>query len=234
LDTARYEVINASVPGYTSYQELLFFKRYLLQIEPDLVIWTYCLNDNHKILHRFDEKGGMLWTREAQESLAIKGPWDVLTSRSYVLSTLRFEFIAAKQRALRIERSKFIWETQTDFNIAWKDYSWLFYEGHLREMTNLLQGKSALAIVIFPYEPQLTYRHDVDSYQYATKPQRHLNALCQKYGVPCLDLYPVFSESSDRGQKLYRDGIHLNDSGHRLTTTTLHSFLIRNHRLAAN
>ena len=48
------EVINAAVPGYTSFQELTFFKRYVLQVDPDVVVWTYCLNDNHKFLHRFD------------------------------------------------------------------------------------------------------------------------------------------------------------------------------------
>ena len=36
------EVINASTPGYTSYQELMFFKRYLVDTDPDLVIWAYC------------------------------------------------------------------------------------------------------------------------------------------------------------------------------------------------
>ena len=36
------ELINASVPGYTAYQEVLFFKKYLQQTEPNLIIWTYC------------------------------------------------------------------------------------------------------------------------------------------------------------------------------------------------
>jgi hypothetical protein len=34
------EVINAAVPGYTSYQEVHFFERYLADTEPDLVVWT--------------------------------------------------------------------------------------------------------------------------------------------------------------------------------------------------
>jgi lysophospholipase L1-like esterase len=230
----NYEVLNASVPGYTTYQELLFFKRYLLQTAPDLVIWSYCLNDNHRFLHQFDEKARMLLTTEATESLEIKSTWDFLVSRSYVLSSLRVRFIAARQQSAEKNRSKFVWENQMDFNIAWKDYSWRSYEEHLREMINLLRnGKTKLAIVIFPYEPQLNHRHDVVNHEYVTKPQRLLNVLCQKYRVPCLDLYPEFSASYDQGQRLYRDGIHLNDKGHRLTTSILDSFLLRNELLPA-
>jgi lysophospholipase L1-like esterase len=230
----NYEVINASVPGYTTYQELVFFKRYLLQTDPDLVIWNYCLNDNHKFLHQFNEKGRMLTTREAMESLEINSTWDFLVSRSYVLSSLRVRFIAARQQGADKNRSKFVWENQSDFNIAWKDHSWPSYEGHLREMINLLRnGKTKLAIVIFPFEPQLTHRHDVANREYVTKPQRLLNVLCQKYRVPCLDLYPEFSASYDQGQRLYRDGIHLNDPGHRLTTSILDDFLLRNKLLPA-
>jgi lysophospholipase L1-like esterase len=225
----NYEVINASVPGYTTYQEVLFFKRYLLQTEPDLVIWTYCLNDNHKFLHQFDEKGGMLTTQEARESLKVNSTWDFVVSRSYVLSGLKLRLMALKLQRAEKTRSKFVWETQTDFNVAWKGHSWRSYEAHLREMVGLLaRGKTSLAIVIFPYEPQLTHRHDVANHEYVTTPQRLLNALCQKYRVPCLDLYPEFGASYDRGERLYRDGIHLNNSGHRLTTSLLYDFLLRN------
>ena len=89
------EVINASTPGYTSYQELMFFKRYLVDTDPDLVIWAYCLNDNHKFLHRFDEQAHMLWTDEARESLGlgINTWWDWVVSRSYVLTAIRIGLI---------------------------------------------------------------------------------------------------------------------------------------------
>lgn len=43
----RIEVVNASVPGYTTYQERVFFERDLAHLTPDLVILQYCANDNH-------------------------------------------------------------------------------------------------------------------------------------------------------------------------------------------
>jgi lysophospholipase L1-like esterase len=217
------EVINASVPGYTSYQELTFFKRYLVDMDPDLVIWSYCLNDNHKFLHRFDKQAHMLFTDEARESLRIKTWWDWIVSRSYVLTTIRIGlFRPPKMRSSSI----FTWEAKPDFNIAWKDYSWRFYEGHLREMVELLKPRRArLAIIIFPYEPQLTLRTHRQSRNYILKPQAKLAALCQKYAVPCLDSYQRFEQAYDTGARLYRDSIHLNPAGHHLTATELMQFL---------
>lgn len=224
-----YETINASVPGYTTFQELTFFKRYLLQTDSNLVIWSYCLNDNHKFLHQFDPKGGMLATPEAAQSLAIHNSWDVVVSRSYLLSALWFRLMAYRQQHTNEDHSGFVWEQKTDFNTAWKELYWTSYEEYLKEMLRLVVEKDThLALVVFPYEPQLEYRHDKANFENAVKPQRILLALCQKYKVQCLDLYPVFSDAYDHGEKLYRDGIHLNDRGHRLTANTLDDFLVAN------
>lgn len=225
------EVINASVPGYTSYQELLFLKRYLLQTEPDLVIWVYCLNDNHKFLHRFDEEAHMLLTPEAEESLAIRSRWDWIVSRSYVLSSFRIALLARQQHKAAA-RAEFPWEGRPDFNIAWKDYSWSFYEGHLKEMREQLQRHgSRLAVVVVPFEPQLQLRTMRDRLDYILSPQRHLSELCRKHGVACLDLFPPFEHAYDNGSKLFRDGIHLNQEGHRLAEAEIFRFLNQQHLL---
>jgi lysophospholipase L1-like esterase len=229
----NHEVINAAVPGYTGYQELTFYKRFLLPADADLLIWTYCLNDNFRFLHNFDSKGRMLVTDEAWQSLRIRSTWDFIVSRSYVLSSFKVWLVGANQRRADRNSSAYPWESKVDFNIAWKDYSWGAHEHYLREMTRLVRSRQTrLAIVIFPYEPQLTSRHDARR-DYVTKPQRLLNALCHEYGVPCLDLFPPFSAAYDRGEKLYRDGIHLSDEGHRLTTSLLQAFLLENGLLPA-
>jgi hypothetical protein len=38
----------------------------------------------------------------------------------------------------------------------------------------LNERNAKLAIVVFPFEPQLNYRHDTANYDYAVKPQRIL------------------------------------------------------------
>src|SRR4051794_29725531 len=42
---SSYEVINASVVGYSTYQELLYLKKYVLPLKPDVVLVNYCEND---------------------------------------------------------------------------------------------------------------------------------------------------------------------------------------------
>ncbi|MGB7713537.1 MAG: hypothetical protein WBL81_00965, partial [Pseudolabrys sp.] len=58
--------------------------------------------------------------------------------RSYVLTAIRIGLIRPPDSS-----SMFPWEAREDFNTAWKDYSWLFYEEHLREMIELLKPRRA-------------------------------------------------------------------------------------------
>ena len=51
------EVVNAAIPGYTTHQERLLFESGLDDARPELVLLQYCLNDNHRFLHRFDAQG---------------------------------------------------------------------------------------------------------------------------------------------------------------------------------
>lgn len=220
----NFEVINAGIPGYTAYQELLFFKTYLLRTDPDLVIWTYCLNDNHKFLHRFDENARMLLTDEALESLKVTSLYDKIVSHSYVLSELKLRIVARQKQR---QECRFPWECVPDFHIAWEDEPWAQYEEYLQEMKRLTERvHSKLVIVVFPYEPQLEQVER--NPHFVLKPQRRLGELCEKYDVPCLDLFPEFNEERKKSVKLFRDGIHLNEEGHKLTASLIYSFLHKN------
>ncbi len=221
----KVEVINAGTPGYTAYQEVLFYRRYLKDIEPDLVIWTYCLNDNYRFLHSFDQHGNMLMTDEAMESLRTHSFWDVLISRSYLLTLARVSYLA-RRKETQSPPDEYIWRRQPDFNAAWKDYSWGLYEAQLKQLLAMVQGKAKLVIMMVPYEPQLLARADANQ-AFVRKPQRMLAALCKKYGVPCLDLFEAFSAEHERKEKLYIDGIHLNYAGHQLVFSQLMRFLPR-------
>ncbi|MDM8539694.1 SGNH/GDSL hydrolase family protein [Desulfococcaceae bacterium HSG9] len=231
-EQGRYEIINASVPGYTTYQELLLYKKYLVDIKPDLVIWTYCLNDNHKFLHKFDEKGKMLWTDEARNTFKIDTYWGVIISRSYVLSMINIRLLSRKAEAKK-KNAQFGWERSFDFSIAWKDYPWAAYEKYLIEFKTILKKQnSKLAIVVFPFEPQIKYRNNKKHIRYVLKPQRKIRVLCEKHQVPCLDLYSTLSDQYDKKRRMFRDGIHLNLEGHKLVSDAIVNFLHQNDLLA--
>jgi hypothetical protein len=184
------EVINAATPGYTTYQELLFLRTYVLETSPDLVLLTYCLNDNHKFLHRFNENARMLFTKEAKESLMGNSVFDKVVSRSYLLTSIKLAIISRQRRG---EKSRSPWENKADLKIAWKDNPWIHFEKYLIEMNNLLSRKgSKFAIIVFSIEFQLEERYLRTDYDYVLKPQKLLKRICDKHDIPCLDLFPSF------------------------------------------
>ncbi len=229
----RLELINASTPGYTSYQEVTFYRRFLAETRPDLVIWTYCLNDNHRFMHVIDRHGFMLLTPEAKQHLEAQTRWDLLVNRSYLLSLARSVYLAHAIKPQK-SRSRYRWESQPGFSVAWKDYSWRLYEEQLLRLRAMLaRDATQLVVMVVPYEPQLLMQADPDQ-AYVLKPQRKVAALCKKHNVVCLDLYGAFARANHRGQRLFYDGIHLNRDGHRLVHAQLVAFLARRRLLPAD
>ena len=118
-----------------------------------------------------------------------------------------------------------------NFNIAWKDEPWSQYDAYLSEMKHLtMQMHSRLAILVFPYEPQLEEYNLGHEPEYVMKPQRQINVLCRKYDVPCLDMFSALAKNG--ADKLFRDGIHLSRQGHELTASLIYAFLYEHHLLS--
>ncbi len=217
------EVINAAVPGYTSYQEVRFFEKYLTPTQPDLVLWTYCMNDNHRFLHEFDANANMLFTKEALETFHVETTWDLIVGKSYLLTLARLQW--ASRAWEKDWASDTPWGNKID-KIAWKDYSWRDYETYLGELRETISaGQGTLAILVFPTRQQIAYARKTDDLREVVKPQRKLAALCEKYGVACLDLYPVFSAVPAADETLFRDGVHLTPAGHALAARAILRFL---------
>jgi len=222
--TGKVEVINASIPGYTTYQELIFLKKFLIKTEPDFVILSYCLNDNYKFLHRFDKNANMLWTQEGEDSFKINNAFDAFINKSYFLTTIKIMFIG---KGSSQKKSIFPWENEVAFNIAWKDYAWPDFSDRLNTMNNILKQHNAkLYIVIFPLEEQLNQDLLHKNYQYVTKPQREVAFYGKKFGIPSLDLFQLYYTHEQKDEKLYiSDGIHLSTDGHILAANSIYAFL---------
>jgi len=224
-EKGNIELINASVIGYTSWQEVQFYKKYVGKVDPDLVLWIYCLNDNYRILHQFRGSDAMLWTKEAEKSLKINSKWDYIVSRSYVLTYL-FTRSSRMDRKRARGHWKFPWQATVDFNIAWKDYSWNQHDKNMKELINFMKDSGAkLAVVIVPYEPQLYFDEKDKDFDYVVMPQRKLINLCKKYNIPCLDLWPPLRELYKKGKKYYTDRIHFTPGGHIIATEEILKFI---------
>jgi lysophospholipase L1-like esterase len=220
------EVINAAIPGYTTYQEKLLLQRDLMRFSPDLVILQYCLNDNHRFLHRLNDKRHWLITMEARWALLPKkDSWfSRLIETSYLITEIRMRLYRARNALAK--GTDFPWERSPSFASAWQAQTWGEFKQHLVTMRDLLWSSMArLAVVAVPYGPQLEKEHLKWDRRYVLFPQAKISEICSESGIPLLDLHPVFLASS--GTKLFSDGIHLTDEGHKLTANSIFDFLLR-------
>jgi lysophospholipase L1-like esterase len=215
------EVINASIPGYTTYQERRLLERDLMPLQPDLVIVQYCVNDNHRFLHELSPSGQWLITKEAERALAEAGPWPAnFLPSSRLLRMIRLRLLANWGKAA----GAFPWDTRGDVANAWRDETWPDLEDNLRIMRDRVRSTGGrFAIVAVPFGPQLQQEFLDRDRAYTLKPQRRLADVCARLGVPLLDVYDEFLQSRER--RLFRDGIHLTPEGHEIVAAALVDFL---------
>jgi lysophospholipase L1-like esterase len=220
------EVINAAVPGYTTYQERRLLERDLLRVHSDLVLLQYCLNDNHQFLHRFDAQAHMLFTEEARRAVLPSGSglFAVLARHSYLALRIRLALLS-----LRAFHPAYPWEDQPDVAAAWQDDPWNTFAGHLAAMRDEVAANGGrLTVLMAPYRPQFDSALLARNARYVLKPQEKMTQICSELGVPLLDLYPVFTAHG--GGRLFFDNYHFNAAGHSIAAESLLGFL-RSHNL---
>ncbi|MGH7151886.1 MAG: SGNH/GDSL hydrolase family protein [Planctomycetota bacterium] len=220
------EVLNASVPGYTTHQERLFFERRLAPLASDRVLLQYCLNDHHRFLHHIAADGRRLLSPEARRGPPGKDPgwFSFLAQRSYLLTEAR--------RRLHLRRvaasSRGPWETRKDIAPAWRDESWPTFAAELAALRDAVGAKAGrLLVAAFPIEEQLHPARLVSDREETLKPQRELARVCADVGLPLIDLFEDFRAAAERGERLFRDGIHLTEAGHALAAEALAARLPR-------
>ena len=223
IRTGEVEVVNAAIPGYTTYQERTLLERDLLAVKPDLVILQFCLNDNHRFLHMLTKSGKWLITPEAERVVEPEGqgPLARVLQSSQLIREVRLRLL----NGLGFP-NRFPWDSRADFAAAWQDRTWPDVEEHVRAMHDLLSALGArFAVIAVPFEPQFQQKLLERDKDYTLKPQRKLSEICARLEVPLLDLYKAFLAKRDRA--LFRDGIHLTPAGHEMVAEQLLEFLTR-------
>lgn len=219
----KLEVINAGTPGYTAYQQVHFYETYLEELAPNLVIWTYSMDDNHRFSRRY-HKGKAAFTEEVMRNLHSDSGTAELLNRSYLLARLRLGHLTRHPRAA--PSNGYTWEADPAFSIAWKDHSWGEYSGQLNRLHDMIEViQSRLSIMVIPLRRQVELRRHNDL-AHVLKPQSRVSELCIEHRIHCMDLFAEFADAFDRKEKLYRaDGVHLNTRGHALVYKQLAKFL---------
>ncbi len=224
-NTTSYEVVNAGIPGYTTYQELEFLKIYGLDMEPDLVVLGFVFNDlYYKYLHR-----------PTKNNLLGNDP----SARLHYFNTNSFPgTIFARSHLAHeiVRRSKTLWkritqqhtfpfEQRGDFYLAWKDYGWIHTQKLIGMMQKLLANNGVpLRVLVFPVSDQVNDRYRRINKQYLLYPQSMINKISNSYEIPVLDLTDAIYKRG--GITLYRDYLHLNGKGNDVVVDELQRYLV--------
>ena len=147
----RIEVINAGIPGYTTYQELEFLNVYGLDMEPDLVILGFVFNDvYYKYVHRPAQGDFLALDPEVRLH---RFDVDSFPGKVFARSYLAHETVYALQIIKRKLGGYPYYPFERDDNtyLAWKSYGWAETKGLINTMNQqLLDRNIPLMMVIFP------------------------------------------------------------------------------------
>ncbi len=225
--TQDIEVVNAGVPGYTTYQEYEFLKLYGLDMTPDMVILGFVFNDTfYKYLH-IPLKGGALGADpEVALNYFDKSSFPgFLFPKSYLAHQVSY----LSQRAIEQfdGRQNFRFARRKDFFLSWKDYGWGPVDRLLTSMRDQLDSLDIMfLVVIFPMSAQVDSRNLATDEAFVLYRQSRIREICDRLGVPCLDLTDSMIEGG--GPPLFDDYLHLGNRGNDISSREITSFLVEN------
>ena len=199
----KAEVINLSVSGYNTQQEVELFREHGLAYQPDLVIVAYTLGDRERL------DGGIMETLLAEEqhqggrSTTRVNP---VLVRSAIYRFLRFRVLVPKSQLQAPapaagQSSRYLDMVSGDTVDE--------YFGVLRDLS--AQNHFSVMVSVFPYF--------VKSFGYYKHADQHawVKAETEKYGFHLLDLLSPMSECRDKAapEPINVDNYHPNERGHR-------------------
>jgi hypothetical protein len=115
------------------------------------------------------------------------------------------------------------WSDEADVRPAWVESSWTLVADELEKIQAITDDRGAkFAVVAAAYARQFDAKLLARDREFTLFPQRRLGEICERLGVPLLDLYPAFEAG---GAELYRDTIHFNKRGDRVAADALADFL---------
>ena len=195
------EVINAGVPGYTSYQGKKFLERAGLALSPDLVIITFGFNDADVWSSRSDEQTGRLLRMKELEGVLHK-------SRFYQVLVHLLRRDAEEEREPAVEK-----DLEKRARVSAADL-----EANMIEMKEMCAAREVPVIfLIWPYRKQVEEKMgELIIFQPIV-----VNA-SEKTATPVINLYEPFLHA---GEEPVLDHVHATPAGCLLVAETVAAIL---------
>lgn len=200
----RFEVINAGVSGYGTWQEVLWLKDTGLDLQPDIVVVQAHLND----------ASDNLWG-----TVGWQGSSSWLTQQSKLAQLV--------QRVLDSAAPRSTVPCAVDWKIGTDQVCWQSTEQLLTEVRGAAGDAGALTVLMpspmrWQVEPGV---RDARAWVDAARYQDVLRQYAERNGWLFVDPLPVFRQASSNGQALFLDVGHPNEAGQRLMAQELFNAL---------
>jgi hypothetical protein len=224
------EVINAGIPGFTTYQELEFLKLYGISMEPDLLVLGFVFNDvYYKYLHRpvADKMLGL--DPSVKLNRFDKRGWlGFLFKDSYLAHEIAYSIERVQKK---IAGHPFLgFERRDDFYLAWKEHGWDDTRNLIGEMRDFLaESGTEMIIVIFPVSEQFVPAVKALDEDLVFYPQNRMLEICDALAIACVDLADQISDHG--GASLFDDYLHLNGAGNDIIAEEMTNYLTNNRSL---
>jgi len=207
------EVVNASVPGYSTFQELRYLELHGRELAPDAVVLQFCLNDVVERYRSLAAYGGDDRFLGVDTREAITGLYGTLIRRSRAFEMV----VRAAQHLARDYEQYRASNLSTDAPSPAILAAWRRVEG---ELDGVRRETAALGVplllVIAPYLYQLADPAGT------RQPQERLLAWARERGVAAVDLLPYFAAAAGgTPARLFSDANHFSEAGHALAANAL-------------
>jgi len=202
---AIYEVVVLARVGYSTSQELVLLGSEAMRLDPDLILWSYCLNDPaHPVYHNANGNLGAYYYRPG----------------SYLFEWMRRAAFTARER----------WRGRNCPDEFHERVHCIYDERIQGEVKQLGAMTRANDIpVVFLIHPVFEEGKNLDDYSHAPLHQR-LAAIAMDSGLSVLDLQPALAPYPSDEIKIrspeYFDPWHFNATGHRATGEAIATYLI--------
>jgi len=214
-------VLNGGGPNVGTPDEAALLERLAPLVRPDLVLVGFYLNDGLRPTPY--PKGIRLpswigWSRLADRASTL---YVRMVHRARHGSHLRWAQKFKERRWVddRAAFDRLIALAESDWGVAWHDYSWPVVEEGLERMIRLgHQHGFQVTVAAFPVSVQVESRFEDD------RPQRRARELADRLGLPFLDLLPALRAAA--GERPFYDHCHLTPQGNALVASTLVPFVV--------
>ncbi len=215
LAGSDWQFSNAGCPGWSTHQEILYYRNYLSDIEWDAICLVFCLNDLVQFEWVYDTDTSFRMSAEVLDNGGFRG----VGKGFFALRTAR-----SRARFLANEALAPLAQHNNTVMAAWDNERWDVFEKNVFCPLLVSNRVPRLCIAVLPTRAQIEALQRGAPPMTALFPQKRLEELCRVADIPFWDLTDGFCAAGENFAHLYVKDVsvlHLSAEGHDLAARIL-------------